>query len=415
MGLRGGSAPQRFDELSDRRANRIDAGHALLRFCAQQFECQRSWVGAGTGQGVEELEPKTKQPPGASLDRGGVSIVVRFDPIEKHQHVLRGVDPFIACQSEAFRIVIVGALRSSSGDGGRRASVDGGLELADVASRLRDRESHRVVGWSALELRQPRPRSLELFAKTGAFDIGETSHDGASRTLLQVEGIHDPCHTVGRMARRSAFHFTARLCVLGLAASACKSVSKQPGQKAFDAATVLISSKDGTVAHGNTNACQERAELLSEVLQRMARVGFSQTDELGGSIGSNEPFVVHCEHSIHGLAFLVQVPRLEQYQDEVRSTLARLAWKSSELVTQDLVSAGSNGSLELGVGLHGKAFYGVVLTGKHGTDPAASLEDVAKATPLFVFFDSPDAAETPIPPELVETTRAIVSASETKN
>jgi hypothetical protein len=216
------------------------------------------------------------------------------------------------------------------------------------------------------------------------------------------------------MARRLAFHLTAFLCVLGLVAPACKSVSKQPGQEAFEAATRSITSKDGTVAHGNTSACQERAELLSEVMQRMARVGFSQTGELGTSLVSNEPFRVHCEHSIHGLAFLVQVPQLEQYQNDVREKLARLAWKSSELVTQDLVSAGSNGSLELGVGLHGKAFYGVILTGQHGTDPAASLEGVAKATPLFVFFDSPDAAETPIPPELVETARSIVSASETK-
>lgn len=198
--------------------------------------------------------------------------------------------------------------------------------------------------------------------------------------------------------------------VLALASAALTSCKpKEPGQESLEAATRTITAKDGGATHGNTQGCTDRAELLGEVMQRMAAVGFDRDKDASASISGDAPFRVHCEHTVHGVAFLVQVPKLEQYQDEQRTQLARLAWKSSELVTQDLAASSK---LPLAVGLHGKAFYGVVLSGQHGSDPEASLEGVASAVPLFPFFGATKAAETPIPEGLVETTRAIVSKSE---
>lgn len=199
------------------------------------------------------------------------------------------------------------------------------------------------------------------------------------------------------------------LVAVALATTACKPQPKKPGEKTFDVADDLIRSNDGDVAHGNTAACEERAELMSDVMRRMQDVGFTGGKENRAVSLTGDEFLVHCQHSTHGIAFLVHVPQLKRYKDDVRTELARLAWASAELATQDLAE---EDPLPLGVGLRGAVFYGAVITGTHGEEPTIDHAGVTSTDPLFVFYDKPDAAEAPMTAEHVETVKTLVTSAE---
>ena len=201
------------------------------------------------------------------------------------------------------------------------------------------------------------------------------------------------------------------LAAVVLAATACKPQPKKPGEETFDAADDSIRSNDGDVAHGNTKACEERAELMSDVMLRMSEVGFTGGKKNRAVSLTGDEFLVHCQHSTHGVAFLVHVPQLKRYKDDVRTELARLAWASAELATQDLAE---EEPLSLGVGLRGAVFYGAVITGSHGEDPTIDHAGVTSTDPLFVFYDKPDAEEAPMPAEHVETVKALVASAESE-
>lgn len=173
--------------------------------------------------------------------------------------------------------------------------------------------------------------------------------------------------------------------------SACESGPKKPGQEALDAAGDKAKNKTSLYS-GNTDGCSERARVASEVLTDWRTKLFSDNDGL--------KFRVHCHESEHGMAFIVYVPKLKQYKD-VRGDLADLGWTAAQLATADLSEDGK--PLQLGLGMRGEIFFGVVGAGPAGTTPNFDLSKVAAEDPLYAFFTAADVPSRPLPEGMADS------------
>jgi hypothetical protein len=167
--------------------------------------------------------------------------------------------------------------------------------------------------------------------------------------------------------------------------TACESGPKKPGEEALESAGETAKNK-ASLYSGNNDGCTQRARVASEVLTDWRTKVFSDNDGL--------KFRVHCHESEHGMAFIVYVPKLKQYKD-VRGDLAQLGWAAAQLATSDL--AEDNAQLQLGLGMRGELFFGVVGVGLAGTTPEFDLSKIAKEEPLFPFFAAPGVSGEPLP------------------
>jgi len=168
--------------------------------------------------------------------------------------------------------------------------------------------------------------------------------------------------------------------LVAVAAGGCKKAAKAPGEEAYAAANDKIDSYKGTAAFGNTPAAQELAAKYSAVLKDVTKEGF--TGGKGETFSTKGNVLVYRQQTDAGCAFLVHVPELKKYKDDVRDALAKYAWEVAQIVAAGTVTPGK----PVAVGLRGTLLYGPVMTGKMGSATPEKTEHAGTALlhPFFV-------------------------------
>jgi hypothetical protein len=159
---------------------------------------------------------------------------------------------------------------------------------------------------------------------------------------------------------------------------------EKPGQAAFKAADDRIFAYGGDAAHGNTPQAEALAEEFSEYLADLDDLFF----EGGGAGGvlTQGQFVTHCELREGGVAFLVHVPELKDYEPDAKDALLELSWSVASAVTEELRR--DHPDLKLGVGLRGNLFYGGMAIGRASAETPGTreLSSLVVEDPLYAFF-----------------------------
>jgi hypothetical protein len=203
------------------------------------------------------------------------------------------------------------------------------------------------------------------------------------------------------------FFVSTMVCMSILLLSGCgggkSSAPKSPAQKAFDDANLLITAKSKGIAHGNTETAIKRAAGSSETMEKLQKVAFTGGDKNRTVSLTGEKFLVYCQEAPDGVCFLVHVPQLKNYKNDVRVALANLAWTTAKMMTVDLQK---EKPLKLAVGLRGSLMYGALATGKSDEDPKIEESFSVDKDPLIPFF-APSAAAQPA----VSTPKPVASDS----
>lgn len=151
---------------------------------------------------------------------------------------------------------------------------------------------------------------------------------------------------------------------------------KERFQKANHAIT---SSRKGSV-YGNTERARELAAAYSGLMKEISEAAFT-----GGGQGivsmTDGEFLVYCQvNEEDSVAFLVHVPQLRQYKDEVRDTLSDLCWKAARTLVK---SSGVPENTELAVALRGTLLYGPIMIDRLQNETTA---DDRSEESLYRFF-----------------------------
>jgi hypothetical protein len=170
----------------------------------------------------------------------------------------------------------------------------------------------------------------------------------------------------------------------------CDSGPPPRGKSEFHEANLKITSDKEGVAHGNTALAKEMAQEFSELMGAADKAAFTGHKKRLVSL-TGEKFVTYCHHNGDKIVFLVHVPQLKNYKDDVRDALINLAWMAASEIVDD---KGEGKFKQLGVGLRGSLMYGGLAIGEVGsespkTENAAAVDD----DKLFPFFAVPLAGE----------------------
>lgn len=195
------------------------------------------------------------------------------------------------------------------------------------------------------------------------------------------------------MRHVAPFLFVLSLCLLSGCGSGTPSAPKSPAESAFDAANLLITTGKDGVAHGNTPEAKKLAEQFSSTMEVLQQAAFTGGDKNRKFSLTGEKFLVYCQQSSGRVCFLVHVPQLKNYKDDVRTMLAQLAFKTAQSVTVDLHK---EKPIKLAVGLRGSLIYGASAIGSSDAQPQIAQSFSVPKEPLFPYFESPTpAAATP--------------------
>jgi hypothetical protein len=157
----------------------------------------------------------------------------------------------------------------------------------------------------------------------------------------------------------------------------------RPGADAFQNANRQIAANHGVSAFGNTPDANRLATEYSKMLKRITEEAF--TGGKRGAISLTDGNVLtYCHLTPTSCVFLVHVPELRQYKNDVRDMLAAFAWAAGQQV---LEQSGTKGPLTVGVGLRGAMLYGPVMIGQLGSEvPSTNVS--GKEELLFPMFVS---------------------------
>ena len=162
-----------------------------------------------------------------------------------------------------------------------------------------------------------------------------------------------------------------------------------PEEAAFREADRMIVSHKDRVGFGNTAEATAVAERFAAAMKTQQALFFTGGKKGGVSLSDGE-FLTYCRMSGPDTCFLVHVPQLKRYKDEVRTALARIAWTTARSALGDRAGRG-----EVMVGLRGSALYGVVITGSENA-PQITMGTSVPTQPLHSFFaESPQATKAP--------------------
>lgn len=173
---------------------------------------------------------------------------------------------------------------------------------------------------------------------------------------------------------------TGCCCCSGLSAP---STPATPEEKAFGAANRMISvyKADDGGAYGNTPEAKELATAFAALAESSEKELFSGGKEGGLSL-SDGHFVTYCRQNNDSVCFLVHVPQLKNYKDDVRDALVEMCWSCAEEVLEGKVAPGT----EVAVALRGSLLYGGLATGKLGETPTTEQTSVIDQDQLHKFF-----------------------------
>lgn len=168
--------------------------------------------------------------------------------------------------------------------------------------------------------------------------------------------------------------------------TACPKGEPAPGEAEFERANDAIMSESiAGGPRGNTPNAEERAAKVAAILEELDRQLFSGQNRFK-AMSMTDHFLVHCQRSPDGVAFLIHVPQFKRYQDDVRDTLLDAAWAAAAAATEDLKW---KGPVRLGVGLRGTVSYGAVMIGIAGGEKEFEMGEVVDPAKLYPFFVTP--------------------------
>lgn len=206
------------------------------------------------------------------------------------------------------------------------------------------------------------------------------------------------------MKHLTALLLSFLLCVLSGCGSGGPRAPKSAAETAFDAANLKItSSADGT-AHGNTDEAKKMAAEYSDTIEKLQQVSFSGGDKNRKFSLTGEKFLVHCQLSGDSACFLVHVPQLKGYKDEVRVMLAKIAFTTAKMVTANMQK---EKPVKLAVGLRGTLLYGATAIGNSDAEPKIEQGYSVPDETLHPYFQPASAAApTATPPAASDSKEA---------
>ena len=164
----------------------------------------------------------------------------------------------------------------------------------------------------------------------------------------------------------------------------CKS-GPAPGEEAFDKANTKISAyndQSKQVGWGNSEDAEELATRLSLAMERFQKVMFAGAGQGQGGGLTGGRFLTYCELHEDKICFLVHVPQMNNYQDDIRDALIEMAWKSATSITIDYPK-----DRVVAVGLRGTLVYGGMAVGTPDGKPETENSAVVSKTNFYKFFD----------------------------
>ena len=140
-----------------------------------------------------------------------------------------------------------------------------------------------------------------------------------------------------------------------------------PEAKAFGEADRAIVSYDAAqgIGFGNTTQAKEFAVAFGELAAEMEPEWFSGGDDDAMSL-SDGHFLTYCRQNADSICFLVHVPQLKNYEDDVRDSLIEMLWICADEVLTGKVEQGT----EVAIGLRGSILFGGLAIGQLGSDPS---------------------------------------------
>ena len=154
----------------------------------------------------------------------------------------------------------------------------------------------------------------------------------------------------------------------------------------FEKANQAISTKSKGVYHGNNQSARGMAYAFSGKIKRVDEAVFAGGHESGGLV-SGKDFLVFCQENDDSIVFLVRVPELDQYHDEVRQVLLALTWQVAVEVVQEHPNSQN---VEIAVGLRSLYIYGASAIGRIDDTPEYDAGPRIKRGRFYKYFRSSD-------------------------
>ena len=163
----------------------------------------------------------------------------------------------------------------------------------------------------------------------------------------------------------------------------------KPGEaELHDATRKIISARLGTV-HGNTAAAKILATNLSAELKNFEAAALTGADK-NSSLLTDGQFLVFCQLSEEGCAFLIHVPQMKRYTHEAAEAMAKFAYVDACKI---LDKADQPNVHKLAIAIRGDLLYDSVLIGDYkpgDKDAFARAKKIAtdglRAPALVPFF-----------------------------
>lgn len=165
-----------------------------------------------------------------------------------------------------------------------------------------------------------------------------------------------------------------------------------PGFSAFEEANDLVDSNKNGTAWGNTPEAINAADTCSKGCTRLAPLMFTGGSKMKGLSGGT--FLVYCQLTKEGAAFLVHVPDLRHYKDaDTKQVLGDMVWMNAQLAAKEVLKLPD--SAAIAVGLRGIASYGSVWLGRVTGEPVKKDDESGAKKRLYDWFDPARALQAP--------------------
>jgi len=139
--------------------------------------------------------------------------------------------------------------------------------------------------------------------------------------------------------------------------------AKSPAEHAFDAANSQIGAFRGDVAFGNSETAKLLADDYAKLLKSTTEIAFTGGKKNSKNLAQDN-VIVYCHLTDDTAVFLVNVPQLKRYKDDVRDTLAMFAWTTARAT----LDKHARPRKTVAVALRGDLLYGPVMKGSSDDD-----------------------------------------------
>lgn len=142
-----------------------------------------------------------------------------------------------------------------------------------------------------------------------------------------------------------------------------ESAPRTPEEAAFRDADRQIGSHRDAIAFGNTDQARQLADEVAKRMKIEQARAFSGGKQNRTASLTDDNFLTYCQITPTAVCFLIHVPQLKNYHDDVRTALAELAWTVARAAIAERKIAATG---DLAIGLRGSMLYGALASGKAG-------------------------------------------------